>query len=408
MFRLIASSARRRECGTPAVSALLSRSWAELELGEAKDCWQRPLSAGFSSMEPPSSPPSQSTSSPPLRSVIPARNGPRSTGGGNGNPSPNDPETAGDWDTIKEMLSYVRPGKGMNGATDTSLRLGAAFGLLLASKGLNVQVPFMFKHVVDTLSADPTGLTPATVGTVVAMTPPMLIVGYGVSRIGASFCNEMRNAVFAKVTQNAIRTVANRVFRHLHQLDLSFHLNRQTGAVSRVIDRGTRGINFIMSSMVFNVIPTALEVSLVSGILAYKCGPSFAVLTAGTLGCYTAFTFWVTRWRSQFRKVMNKAEAQAGAVAVDSLINYETVKFFGNEEHEQKRYDEHLCRYQKAAIETQHSLSLLNFGQGAIFSTSLMAAMLMAAEGISNGQLTVGDMVMINGLLFSFRSLSTS
>ena len=294
------------------------------------------------------------------------------------------------------MLSYVKP----NNDRDTTVRLGAALGLLLASKGLNVQVPFMFKHVVDALSVDPTGLTPATIGTVVALTPPMLVVGYGVSRIGASLCNEMRNAVFAKVTQDAIRTVANRVFRHLHQLDLSFHLDRQTGAVSRIIDRGTRGINFIMSSMVFNVVPTALEVSLVSGILAYKCGPSFALLTAGTIGCYTAFTFWVTRWRAQFRKVMNKAEAQASAVAVDSLINYETVKFFGNEEHEQKRYDEHLCRYQSAAIETQQSLSLLNFGQGAIFSTSLMAAMLMAAEGIGSGQLTVGDMVMINGLLF--------
>jgi len=294
------------------------------------------------------------------------------------------------------MLSYVKP----NNDRDTTVRLGAALGLLLASKGLNVQVPFMFKHVVDALSVDPTGLTPATIGTVVALTPPMLVVGYGVSRIGASLCNEMRNAVFAKVTQDAIRTVANRVFRHLHQLDLSFHLDRQTGAVSRIIDRGTRGINFIMSSMVFNVFPTALEVSLVSGILAYKCGPSFALLTAGTIGCYTAFTFWVTRWRAQFRKVMNKAEAQASAVAVDSLINYETVKFFGNEEHEQKRYDEHLCRYQSAAIETQQSLSLLNFGQGAIFSTSLMAAMLMAAEGIGRGQLTVGDMVMINGLLF--------
>ena len=297
---------------------------------------------------------------------------------------------------MREMLSYVKP----NNDRDTTVRLGAALGLLLASKGLNVQVPFMFKHVVDALNVDPTGLTPATIGTVVALTPPMLVVGYGVSRIGASLCNEMRNAVFAKVTQDAIRTVANRVFRHLHQLDLSFHLDRQTGAVSRIIDRGTRGINFIMSSMVFNVVPTALEVSLVSGILAYKCGPSFALLTAGTIGCYTAFTFWVTRWRAQFRKVMNKAEAQASAVAVDSLINYETVKFFGNEEHEQKRYDEHLCRYQSAAIETQQSLSLLNFGQGAIFSTSLMAAMLMAAEGIGSGQLTVGDMVMINGLLF--------
>lgn len=169
-----------------------------------------------------------------------------------------------DWATVKEMLSYVKP----RNNRDTAMRLSAAFGLLIASKGLNVQVPFIFKHVVDALSEDPTGLTPATIGTVVALTPPMLVVGYGVSRIGASLCNEMRNAVFAKVTQNAIRTVANVVFRHLHQLDLSFHLDRQTGAVSRIIDRGTRGINFIMSSMVFNVIPTALEVSMVSGCVS--------------------------------------------------------------------------------------------------------------------------------------------
>jgi hypothetical protein len=170
----------------------------------------------------------------------------------------------GDWATVREMLSYVKP----RDNRDVAVRLSAAFGLLIASKGLNVQVPFIFKHVVDALSEDPTGLTPAAIGTVVALTPPMLVVGYGVSRIGASLCNEMRNAVFAKVTQNAIRTVANRVFRHLHQLDLSFHLDRQTGAVSRIIDRGTRGINFIMSSMVFNVVPTALEVSMVSGCVS--------------------------------------------------------------------------------------------------------------------------------------------
>lgn len=253
---------------------------------------------------------------------------------------------------------------------------------------------------VDALSIDPSGLTPMNIGAAIALTPPMLIAGYGVSRIGASLCNEMRNAAFAKITQNAIRTVANQVFGHLHHLDLSFHLSRQTGAVSRVIDRGTRGINFIMSSMVFNVVPTALEVSLVSGILAYKCGMPFALLTAGTIGCYTFFTFWVTQWRSQFRKEMNKAESNASAIAVDSLINYETVKFFGNERHEQKRYDEHLQTYEKAAIETQQSLSLLNFGQGTIFSTALVAAMLMSAQGIYDGHLTVGDLVMVNGLLF--------
>ena len=195
-----------------------------------------------------------------------------------------------DWATVKEMLSYVKPSNNR----DTALRLSAAFGLLLASKGLNVQVPFMFKHVVDALNEDPSGLTPATIGTVVALTPPMLVVGYGVSRIGASLCNEMRNAVFAKVTQNAIRTVANRVFRHLHQLDLSFHLDRQTGAVSRVIDRGTRGINFIMSSMVFNVIPTALEVSMVSGyVLMIFCAGWFDGWTSDSGALDILLGYWL-------------------------------------------------------------------------------------------------------------------
>eukprot|EP00890_Picochlorum_soloecismus_P000334 jgi/Picsp_1/1300/NSC_04781-R1_atp-binding cassette superfamily len=305
-------------------------------------------------------------------------------------------EEGSDWETVKEMMKYVRP----DGSVRVRRRVMAAAGLLLGSKLLNVQVPFLFKYTVDALAADPSGMTPAAIGTIVSATPAMLILGYGVSRAGASFCNESRNAVFASITQNSIRSVANKVFRHLHGLDLAFHLNRQTGAVARVIDRGTRGINFIMSSMVFNVVPTALEVSLVAGVLAYKCGPSFAALTAGTIVAYTGFTFWVTQWRSQFRKEMNRAESEAGAKAIDSLINYETVKFFGNELHESATYDGNLSKYVKAAVETQQSLSLLNFGQNAIFSTALVAAMLMSAEGIAQGELTVGDLVMINGLLF--------
>jgi ABC transporter ATM len=247
-----------------------------------------------------------------------------------------------------------------------------------------MQVPFLFKYTIDSLTADPTGLTPATVAGVLALTPPALIVGYGVARAGASFCNEARNAVFAKVTQGAIRGVANKVFTHLHGMDLAFHLSRQTGAVSRLIDRGTRGINFILSSMVFNVVPTAFEVALVAGILAYKCGPAFAGLTAGTIVAYTAFTFSITQWRTRFRREMNRAESQASSRAVDSLINYETVKYFGNEAHEERRYDECLSKYERAAIETQQSLSALNWGQNAIFSAALSAAMLLGLQARGN------------------------
>lgn len=190
------------------------------------------------------------------------------------------------------------------------------------------------------------------------------------------------------------------MFQHLHFLDLNFHLNRQTGALNRVIERGTRGINFILSSMLFSVVPTALEFALVSGILYVKCGTSFAVLTAATVAAYTAFTVSVTSWRTQFRKTMNKMDSEGNTRSIDSLVNYETVKYFGNEQHEFREYERLLRGYEAAAVKTFGSLAFLNAGQNFIFSAALSAAMVMAAQGVSEGRLTVGDVVMVQGLLF--------
>jgi len=301
-----------------------------------------------------------------------------------------------DVEVLKEVWSYIKPST----SRETGHRVIAALSLLAASKILNVQVPFLMKYAIDSLALDPTGATPATVFGVAALTPTALLIGYGAARAGTSLCSEARNAVFAKVSGFAIRSVAIKVFQHLHTLDLAFHLDRQTGAVARIIDRGTRGISFILNSMVFNVAPTAFEVTLVAGILAYKCGPEFAALTAATITTYTGFTFAVTQWRTKFRRDMNKAEAEAGAISTDSLLNYETVKFFNNEDHEARRLDSASARYEKASVETQKSLALLNFGQNAIFSTALTCAMLLSAQGIADGNLTVGDLVMVNGLLF--------
>jgi ATP-binding cassette subfamily B (MDR/TAP) protein 7 len=304
--------------------------------------------------------------------------------------------TLTDAQVLKEVWSYIKPST----SKETGRRVAAALSLLAASKILNVQFPFLMKYAIDSLAFDPTGATPATVFGIATLTPAALLIGYGAARAGASLCSEARNAVFAKVSGFAIRTVATKVFQHLHTLDLAFHLDRQTGAVARIIDRGTRGISFILNSMVFNVVPTAFEVTLVAGILAYKCGPEFAALTAATITSYTGFTFAVTQWRTKFRRDMNKAEAEAGAISTDSLLNYETVKFFNNEDHEARRLDGALARYEKASVETQKSLALLNFGQNAIFSTALTCAMLLSAQGIAAGNLTVGDLVMVNGLLF--------
>lgn len=294
--------------------------------------------------------------------------------------------------TLEAMLQYIWP-KDNKAVRE---RVTLALSLLVGAKILNVTVPFIFKWGVDYLNVGGVTTAPETAGTVAAS----ILLGYGIARAGAAGFNELRNAVFAKVAQHSIRKIAKNVFLHLHNLDLSFHLSRQTGALSKTIDRGSRGINFILSAMVFNIVPTIFELALVSTVLGLKCGGPFAGIALGCVGIYAAFTFAITQWRTKFRVYMNQAENEAGNKAIDSLINYETVKYFNNEKYEAERYDNVLKRYEEASLKTSTSLALLNFGQHAIFSAALSAIMILAAKEIVKGNMTVGDLVMVNGLLF--------
>ncbi|KAL5714624.1 ABC transporter B member 25 [Ranunculus cassubicifolius] len=286
-------------------------------------------------------------------------------------------------------------------------RVGLALVLMVTGKVLNVQVPFLFKLAVDWLSAATgTGSDLATFSTAnsallaLFASPVAVLVGYGIARAGSSACNELRNTVFSKVASLTIRSVSRKVFSHLHDLDLRYHLSRQTGALNRTIDRGTRAIHSILSAMIFNIAPTILEILMVSGILAYNYGAPFAWITSLSVAAYIAFTLIVTRWRTKIRQAMNKADNDASSRAIDSLINYETVKYFTNEAYEAEKYDEFVKKYEDAYLKTQRSLAFLDFGQNVIFSIALSAAMVLCSHGIMSGAMTVGDLVMVNGLLF--------
>jgi len=298
---------------------------------------------------------------------------------------------------VAAMAGYIWPKDNLA----IKVRVVSAMTLLVSSKMLNISVPFLFKSAVDSLNAAQGAVlnldTPETAAvTLITAT----LIGYGAARAGALGFSELRNAVFARVAQHSIRKIAQNVFRHLHNLDLSFHLNRQTGALSKTIDRGSRGISFVLSAMVFNIVPTIIELSMVCGILAYSCGPLYGVVALSAVSLYSGFTLAMTQWRTKFRVTMNKADNEAGNKAVDSLINYETVKYFNNEEYEASQYDKSLKKYEDASLKTSTSLAALNFGQNAIFSVALSGIMIMASKEILNGTMTVGDLVMVNGLLF--------
>ncbi|KAF1940736.1 iron-sulfur clusters transporter atm1, mitochondrial precursor [Clathrospora elynae] len=296
-----------------------------------------------------------------------------------------------DWAIMKEMSQYLWPRNNLG----TRFRVGLSVGLLVGAKLLNVQVPFYFKNIVDSMNIDF-----VAVGGTAWTVAGSMIVAYGLTRVGATVSQELRNAVFASVAQKAIRKVACSVYEHLLRLDLSFHLSRQTGGLTRAIDRGTKGISFLLTSMVFHIVPTALEISLVCGILTYQYGWQFAAITGVTMTAYSAFTILTTSWRTKFRKQANAADNKAATVAVDSMINYEAVKYFNNEKYEVGRYDKALKDYEKASIKVATSLAFLNSGQNIIFSSALTAMMYLAANGVATGQLTVGDLVMVNQLVF--------
>jgi ATP-binding cassette subfamily B protein len=267
----------------------------------------------------------------------------------------------------------------------------ASLLLLVGAKLGNVFVPVLFKRAVDALSpAAPTALLAVPLG---------LILAYGIARVLAQAFGELRDALFIKVGQRAIRTVALAMFRHLHGLSLRYHLDRRTGGLTRALDRGTRGIDFILNGLLFSILPTLLEVALVCGLLWTLFDIRFPLVTLATLVLYVAFTLVITNWRIKFLRAANEWSQEAGTRSLDSLINYETVKYFGNEEHEAGRYDHSLARYETASVQVKGSVALLNLGQGAIIALGATAMMVMAAFGVADGHLRVGDFVLVNTYL---------
>ncbi len=294
------------------------------------------------------------------------------------------PRARSDGRILARLLPYLWPYK---------WRVAAALAFVLGAKLANVGVPVLLKQLVDAMSVKPGD--PAAV----LVVPVGLLLAYGLLRLMTSVFTELRELVFAKATQGATRRVALQTFEHLHALSLRFHLERQTGGMTRDIERGVRGIESLISYSLYSIVPTLVEVALVLGILAFSFDPGFAWIALAALGVYIVFTVTVTEWRTRFRVEANAADSAAHTAAVDSLLNYETVKYFNNEALETRRYDESLRRYQRSRLKSQSTLSLLNTGQQLIIGAGLVAMLWRATQGVAEGRLTLGDLVMVNAFM---------
>ena len=291
-----------------------------------------------------------------------------------------DSSARAEWKTIRTLLPYLLEFRG---------RVVLAVILLVLAKLANVAVPLALKDIVDALSQTHAALA----------VPVALVIAYGVLRLFSTLFGELRDAVFAKVTPRAIRNIALEVFSHLHSLSLRFHLDRQTGGMSRDIERGTKGISFLLTFLLFNILPTLLEIALVAIILFSKYNAWFALITFFTLVAYIIYTLLMTEWRMVFRRAMNEMDSKANTSAIDSLINYETVKYFCNEKFEAKRFDAHMEKWEVSAVHNHTSLAILNAGQSGIIALGVTALMLLAAQEVVAGKMTIGDLVLVNVFL---------
>ena len=307
---------------------------------------------------------------------------------GPGGVAPNYRRSKSDWAVLGTLVPYL---------WEYKTRMLIALVFLIGAKAANVGVPLVMKSIVDHLTPGAVGAQSAV--TVAVVLPAALLVGYGLLRLATTLFTEMREYVFAKVTQSAVHKAALQVFRHLHALSLRFHLERQTGGVTRDIERGTRGISSLVSFTLYSIVPTLVEFSLIIGILLARYDLWFAGITVVALTVYIVFTVTVTNWRTHLRRTVNELDSGANVKAVDSLLNYETVKYFGNEDYEARRYDRSMASWEQAAIKSQTSLSLLNTGQSAIIAVAVTAMMWRATLGVVNGTMSLGDLVLVNAFM---------